>query len=242
MYASAYAYAAPAARLKLKSINMKALAPGTEFESDAYDWLLKKGEGPQYVGFAARRGIKIPGMDELFDKHVPQREGVVKITHKEPGSEWFFNWRRPYKHNNGNDMFPANTMQTVIGFSRGQDVRPSHYGGHYLGFKIDEGQSLMDDEITVRVYPEENGIIHLYHAPFEKYSNGHHSVRQQLPTTHVFPSGERHQYELGDEQPLFYDAKGRELYQRYPLSLRGNRIIGRGLEKHNRPVRRWYVK
>jgi hypothetical protein len=235
MYASAYAYAAPAARLKLKSINMKALAPGTEFEPDAYDWLLKRGEGPQYVGFAARRGIKIPGMDELFDKHVPQREGVVKITHRESGSEWFFDWRRPYQHNNGNDMFPANMVQTVVDFSRGQDVRLSHYGGHHLCFKMDEGQGLMDEHVTVRVHPEKNGIIYLYHAPFEKYMAGSHSVRAKLPITYVFPSGETYQYELGDGQELIYAAKGRELYRRIPLGIYSGNMVGRGLEKHNRP-------
>jgi hypothetical protein len=244
MYASSHAYAAPAARLKLKSINMKALAPGTDFDGDPFDWLLKSGhKGPVYVGFAARKSYKIAGMDELFDKHIPQREGVVRLDINNPEHLWFqryFNgiYGTPATDNSKKreELLPRSGIQVVGQFARGQDVRPSQYGGQYIGFKMDEGQNMFDKTpVTVRYYPEKNGIINLYRANYKANDGGGHFTDDYADVTYVFPSGEEYETSTKVLGLLMYDAKSRELYRRVPLGLLTHKITGLGLDEYNKP-------
>jgi hypothetical protein len=237
LYASEHAYNAPASRIAFKGISLTVAKTGTKSTPDPYGWMFKKGyEGPAYVGWAARKAIKIDGMDELFDKHIPQREGVVRLDINDPDDFWF----QRYYNGWGNRKYilPKSMGQTVRTYINGRDVRASHYGGHYIGFTLQDGQSLHDEQITVRYRPEQHGIMQLYRAPLSKYRNGHHSVSWRLPVTYVFDSKERFIREPKIESLLMYDAKGRELYQAIPLSLRTGELKGRGLGKYNLPPKK----
>jgi hypothetical protein len=221
MYSSAYSYAAPASRLKLKSVSMKALAPGSDFEPDPFDWLLKTGhDGPAFVGFAARVAIKIPGMDELFDRHIPQREGVVALYVNEPKDKWYIDFHQ------GKEV-PFNINSRKIFPDNGKNSKS-------IGFKLNDGQSLLDDVVTVQHDVNKNDTFYLNRADYSKYSLGHHSVNMQLPVQYILPSGETYYYHPKVKVSLIFDAKARELYQLIPIKWYTNRIAEGHLDKYNK--------
>jgi hypothetical protein len=245
LYASEHAYNAPASRIKFHKVNLSVAKTTAQPKPDAYSWLFKKGyEGPAYVGWAARKGIKTPGVVALFNKYKPQQEGVTRIDINDPKDLWFQRYYNgikgePKTKDTGNreQILPRATLQNVRTYINGRDVRTSHYGGHYIGFTLDEGQSLHDEQqITVRYRPEQHGIMQLYRAPIITTISG-----RSLPVTHYninyfFPSGDSF---LRDKSikfsPMIYDARGRELYQTIQLRLDTVKLKDRKLQQYNIP-------